>query len=403
MAFLINRVTPEPVPPSADEEGTELSDSLGSMKEKGCLINNNEKDSSETTDHGGANECQEGLDGLPETDVIKNGTNRLQNERRSCSPHSKRLDLWNLEENLSSRRSSACDRVLLLTMCLMSAAALMLTLLMMFGVVGPMQCSCSGKTETSELQKNMQELERNLSALRDYSVSGDVKELKKNVSAELKELAIEMEKKMENMKNEGKNTELEDIRLVVQDAAQTLTGLNTSVNERFLHFQQRIMQLDQKVKNTTGSTSVRGPPGVNGSNGDVGPAGPAGPPGPPGYNGTQGPAGPSGLPGFQGLRGPSGFNGTQGPPGPGAISCVFKTLSSLGMSAASIAQQEITATEQNGKIFIGVNCDTNDAKVDKLSSVNSGGKTTYKCTCEGTLTTGEPTMYCYIHYWECQS
>ena len=146
MAFLINRVTPEPVPPSADEAGTELSDSLGPMKEKGCLINNNEKDSSETTDHGGANECQEGLDGLPETDVIKNGTNRLQNERRSCSPHSKRLDSWNLEENLSSRRSSACDRVLLLTMCLMSAAALMLTLLMMFGVVGPMQCSCSGKT-----------------------------------------------------------------------------------------------------------------------------------------------------------------------------------------------------------------------------------------------------------------
>ena len=146
MAFLINRVTPEPVPPSADEAGTELSDSLGSMKEKSCLINNNEKDSSETTDHGGTNECQEGLDGLPETDVIKNGTNRLQNERRSCSPHSKRLDAWNLEENLSSRRSSACDRVLLLTMCLMSAAALMLTLLMMFGVVGPMQCSCSGKT-----------------------------------------------------------------------------------------------------------------------------------------------------------------------------------------------------------------------------------------------------------------
>ena len=45
----------------------------------------------------------------------------------------------------------------------------------------------------------------------------------------------------------GKNTELEDIRLAVQDAAQTLTGLNTSVNKKFLHFQQRIMQLDQKV------------------------------------------------------------------------------------------------------------------------------------------------------------
>ncbi|CAH3166396.1 unnamed protein product [Pocillopora meandrina] len=285
-------------------------------------------------------------------------------------------------------------------------------------------------TETSELQKNMQELVWNLSALRDYSVPGDVKELKKNVSAELEELAIKIKKEMENMKNEGKNTELKDIRLAVRDAAQTLTGLNTSVNERFLHFQQRIMQLDQKVKNTTGSTSVRGPPGVNGTSGDVGPAGPAGPagppgyngsrgdiglvgpagpagpagpPGPPGYNGTQGPAGPSGLPGVQGLRGPSGFNGTQGPPGPGASSCVFKTLSSPGMGASSFSREEVTATEQNGKIFIGVNCDTNDAKTAKLSSVDSGGKRTYKCSCEGTLTTGEPTMYCYMHYWECKS
>ena len=101
------------------------------------------------------------------------------------------------------------------------------------------------------------------------------------------------------------------------------------------------------MKNTTGNTSVRGPPRVNVTNGDVGPAGPPGPPGPPGYNGTQGPAGPSGLPGFQGLRGPSGFNGTQGPPGPGAISCVFKTLSSLGMQASSVSRQEITTTEQN--------------------------------------------------------
>ncbi|CAH3166372.1 unnamed protein product, partial [Pocillopora meandrina] len=186
--------------------------------------------------------------------------------------------------------------------------------------------------------------------------------------------------------------------------------------------------LTAMVKNTTGSTSVRGPPGVNGTKGDIGPAGPAGPagppgyngtkgpdiglagpagpagpPGPPGYNGTQGPAGPSGLPGVQGLRGPSGFNGTQGPPGPGASSCVFKTLSSPGMSAASIARQEITATEQNGKIFIGVNCDTNDAKVAKLTSSHSGGKRTYKCYCEGTLTSGEAKMYCNMHYWECKS
>ena len=55
-----------------------------------------------------------------------------------------------------------------------------------------------------------------------------------------------------------------------------------------------------------------------------------------------------------------------------------------------------------GKIFIGVNCDTNDAKAVKLSSTISGGKRSYECSCEGTLTTGEPMMYCYMHYWECQ-
>ena len=56
-----------------------------------------------------------------------------------------------------------------------------------------------------------------------------------------------------------------------------------------------------------------------------------------------------------------------------------------------------------GKIFIGVNCDTNDAKVAKLTSSHSGGKRTYKCYCEGTLTSGEAKMYCNMHYWECKS
>nr|XP_058943434.1 collagen alpha-1(XVII) chain-like [Pocillopora verrucosa] len=279
-------------------------------------------------------------------------------------------------------------RVALLAMCLLSAVSLGLTLLMLFGVlhVGSPRCTCSGETEASELEKNVQEMKRNLSALREYS---------------------------------DQNTK--EIWLAIQSAPCTLSELNTSVNEKLLYFRQQILQLDQKVKNTNSSRSiVIGPPGVNGSNGevgptglpgppgydgtkgDIGPAGPVGRAGPPGYNGTQGPAGPSGPPGVQGLRGPSGYNGTQGPPGPGASSCVFKTLSSPGMAASSIARQEITATEPNGKTFIGVNCDTNDAKVAKLSSTISGGKRTYKCYCEGTLTTGEPTMYCYMHNWECQ-
>ncbi|XP_022803323.1 collectin-12-like [Stylophora pistillata] len=160
------------------------------------------------------------------------------------------------------------------------------------------------------------------------------------------------------------------------------------------------------VTNSNSGTSNIGPTGLNGTDGDIGPAGPSGPAGPagpagaPGYNGTQGPAGPSGPPGVQGLRGPSGYNGTQGPPGPAAISCVYKTSASSGMTPGSYSSQEMEVTEPNGKTFIGVHCDSNDAKIVQLSSPNSG---VYKCKCEGSLSSGVSKMYCYIHYWECQS
>nr|XP_058965167.1 collagen alpha-1(XVII) chain-like [Pocillopora verrucosa] len=279
--------------------------------------------------------------------------------------------LQTADEKNDASQGQILYRVALLAMCLLSAVSLGLTLLMLFGVlhVGSPQCTCSGETEASELEKNVQEMKRNLSALREYS---------------------------------DQNTK--EIWLAIQSAPCTLSELNTSVNEKLLDFRQQILQLDQKVKNTNSSRSIVGPPGVNGSNGegDIGPTGPVGPAGPSGYNGTKGPAGPSGQPGVKGVRGPSGYNGTQGPPGPGASSCFFKTLSSSGMTADPAATQEVRVTEPNGKIFIGVNCDTNDAKTAKLSSTISAGKRTYKCNCEGTLTTGEPKTYCYIHYWECQ-
>ena len=50
------------------------------------------------------------------------------------------------------------------------------------------------------------------------------------------------------------------------------------------------------------------------------------------------------------------------------------------------------------KTFIGVNCGTNDAKVTILSSIISGGKRTYKCFCEGTLSLEVIKLYCYMHY-----
>ena len=55
-----------------------------------------------------------------------------------------------------------------------------------------------------------------------------------------------------------------------------------------------------------------------------------------------------------------------------------------------------------GKKFLGVDCGTNDAKSVILTSTKaSDGKRTYKCTCKDTLATGQVTMYCSIHYWEC--
>jgi len=36
--------------------------------------------------------------------------------------------------------------VILLAVCFISAASLLLTLLMLFGIVGPMNCACSGET-----------------------------------------------------------------------------------------------------------------------------------------------------------------------------------------------------------------------------------------------------------------
>ncbi|XP_022803317.1 scavenger receptor class A member 3-like [Stylophora pistillata] len=263
------------------------------------------------------------------------------------------------------------------------------------------------KRDTSEFDKKIQKLESSLSALQ---------------------------------KNLGKNTELEEIRLAVKDAAQTLNGLNTSVNGKFnlfstkksctwikrssfkstknpppieelKDFEDDMLKMIQSVKfkqvtNTNSSTTLIGPPGFNGTNGDIGPAGPsgpAGPPGLPGYNGTQGPAGPSGLPGAQGIRGPSGYNGTHGPPGLGASSCVYKTSASSGMTPHTITRQQVQETEPINGMFIGVNWDTNDAKFIQLSSIVSSGKRVYKCKCEGTLTSGVPKMHCYIHYWECQS
>jgi len=179
----------------------------------------------------------------------------------------------------------------------------------------------------------------------------------KNVSEELEKVTTELgefKKKYTQLKTE------ENITAIWR-------AINTDRHE--------IMQLDLKVVNISKVQGPRGPPGYNGTQG------PPGVPGPPGYNGTQSPPGGSGS---------------------GGLSlCSYKETKSPTISAGSYARSEVTATETNGKKFVGVNCGTNDAKVFTLSSTDAGGKRTYKCQCKDTLSSGASNMYCIIHYWEC--
>ena len=147
MAFLNGaRVSPEPLFPSTSEGETELSDSLRLEKDKEHFNNNNEGTETSIIDHLAANECQEGLDGIPKEEVF-NASSLFQNGKTSPAGSHSPKSVSCPEENLSSSgRYHACDRVVLLAVCFMSAASLVLTLLMLFGIVGPLHCACSGET-----------------------------------------------------------------------------------------------------------------------------------------------------------------------------------------------------------------------------------------------------------------
>ncbi|XP_078349738.1 uncharacterized protein LOC144634597 isoform X2 [Oculina patagonica] len=403
MAFLNGRVSPEPLCPSTSEGETELSDSLPLGEKDKDHFNNNEGTETSIIDHRGANEYQEGLDGIPE-EQLYNENSLFQNGKISPGNKSPKLNSWsNPEGNIPSGRYHACNRVVLLAVCFMSAASLLLTLLMLFGIVGPLHCACSGETDQNapviskasyaELTKNVNDLKENVSSLKEASIS------------------------------ESQNTT--ELWLAIQKVANSV---NSSVNEKLIDVRQEIVQLDQKVVNiskgkvqvlncTRGLPGPPGPRGYNGTRGSSGPRGPrgyngtqgfSGPAGPRGYNGTKGssgPAGPRGYNGTQGRSGPSGqpgYNGTQGPPGSANLAlCSYNKGTSTGQSAGLYARETVQITESVGNKFLGVNCGTNDAKVVRLSSSISGGKRTYTCTCKATLSTGDANMYCYIHYWEC--
>jgi len=147
MSFLNGaRVSPKLPSRNAAVE-TELSDSFGQDKDK-----NNEGKETAIINACCPNECQEGLDGIPE-EQLYNASGLFQNGKtsRPGSHCSKRLS-WEAEDNsLSNKRSRyhTCDRVILIALCLLSAASIVLTLLMLFGILGPLNCACSKKTGIS--------------------------------------------------------------------------------------------------------------------------------------------------------------------------------------------------------------------------------------------------------------
>ena len=136
MAFLQRHVSTEP-----------LSDSLQLDEKSADKVNHDEGQETPTIDYHGATEWQDGLDGIPEEEARNEPSGENQNGKLSARSHSPKRNLWSDPEEInSSRRYHGCDRVILLAVWFMSAASLLLALLLLFGIVTPLNCACSGET-----------------------------------------------------------------------------------------------------------------------------------------------------------------------------------------------------------------------------------------------------------------
>lgn len=336
-------------------------------------------------DHENASESQEALDDFPEEQTV-DSINQFHNGNIDYpGSHTPKHLQWSTDEAMaSSKRSHACDRVILLAVCFMSAVSIVLTLLMFFGVVEPFKCACSGKTgsETSspstpdfEISKNMKDLKHNISSVKETSTASMIA-----VKAELDE----MREKYDDIKAKYKQVMMEVAGLKGMNLSKVTSGSSldkdnsTLLQAEIKIIRQEISLLNQQVINVTKTQGPQGPPG------------PAGPRGHPGYNGTQGPPG---------VAGPSGSSGSSGS---GNLSlCTYKKVDATPVSAGSIARTDVAILEAKGTKLLGVSCDSNDASIIQLSSGVHQGLKTYTCDCKNTVSSGAGTMECYLHYWEC--
>ncbi|XP_068683491.1 uncharacterized protein [Montipora foliosa] len=419
MSFLNARVSPEL--PSANSVGeTELKTSFGMEREKEDYNCDNGKDTAfdDTRD---TKECQEGIDCLPaQENHLFNSSGQLLNGKAIQTP---KCLSYNPDETASPvwrSRSHSSDRVILLVLCLMCAASLVLTLLMLFGAVRTLpDCPCTAKPGSANANQTVDGY---------AALSKSVQDLRQRFTTDLEGSQKSMSEELAKMKNHSEKIgiELEDIKKKYLQLKAEMAANNVSAGSEYSNMTaaknvsagseysnktaannvsagseysnkdnisllwstitayrqevlQEVEQLDQKIVNISRIQGLRGPPG---------------------YNGTQGP------PGDSGPRGPRGYNGTQGPPGisptGGDITlCNYQEKKSSEKTPSSYAAADVSVTEQSGKKIIGANCATNDAKVVLLSSTETGGTRTYQCDCTGTQNTGVSKMYCAVHFWEC--
>ena len=148
MACIIKkRISPEPQCPSTTEGATELSDSLPLNESSTDNINHDDDKETPTIDYGGTKEYQEGLNGISEEEAHNEPSGVYQNGKLSATSHSSKLNLRSKPDRVnSSGRHHGCHRVIMLAVCFVSAASFLLTLLMLSGIVAPLNCACSGET-----------------------------------------------------------------------------------------------------------------------------------------------------------------------------------------------------------------------------------------------------------------
>ncbi|PFX19646.1 uncharacterized protein LOC111337930 [Stylophora pistillata] len=227
------------------------------------------------------------------------------------------------------------------------------------------------RSEWKITSENVKELRTNISSIENLKknftflqeVINDLNSERRHLLESVKRLREEYERTRQHVLHNRRAISYLNISSLQQGDLSGLWGkLNSSENE--------LLDVKKKVINMSKIVPPRGLPGYNGSQGRVGGPGPAGPPG---------------LPG----------------PGVNLTLCLYKKLSSKGFVSSSYARQSISITEKKGTRVISVHCDTNDAKTFQLESTIVSGQRKYDCLCDGTLSTGEPTMYCYMHYWEC--